>query len=516
MFLPRQEGDKGLPAFLPQPLTRRRWLVPALMVLAVAMFLWPARELRSDNFIFYFPSGRRMLPLEATATSKFLPLLQVLNLVGKVEGIQEKQTSLRVWFGSTQLEMSAGDNKVHVGKTTYTLSEGPHVSEGQWMVPLDFLTAVLPLLTHQAVEYQTGTNRIFIGDVKPVSFTVRLDPIADGARLTVQFTESVAVRTASSNGKWIMYLGDRPMEPMEPSYHFDNPYLSDLQYDDQDGVPKLIISPTSGGLNFYPVTAEGGKILLADVLKPPAPSSPGTAVGAGNAATASAPAAPGQVSPPAAESPGVAPGLPLPVVALDAGHGGEDNGAHSRDGVLEKNLAAQYVARVRSALLATNNFRVVLTRTGDAQLSADQRDLAANLSGAICFLSFHAGDLGTEATRITVFTFAPSMASAPPSPVAALPTFVPWQQVQENHLGQSFQLAFALQQQLAALSGVEVDMPSTAPLRTLRSVNAPAVAIELGPLASDADASALTNVAFQQQVAGAVVRALANFQSGGG
>ena len=41
------------------------------------------------------------------------------------------------------------------------------------------------------------------------------------------------------------------MEPLEPFYRFQNPYLSELQYDDQDGVPKLILSPTSGGLNFY-------------------------------------------------------------------------------------------------------------------------------------------------------------------------------------------------------------------------------------------------------------------------
>ena len=77
-------------------------------------------------------------------------------------------------------------------------------------------------LTHQPVEYQEGTNRIFIGDVKPASFSVRLDPIANGVRLAVQFTDKVSVQTASSNGKWVMFLGDHPMEPMEPSYHFQN------------------------------------------------------------------------------------------------------------------------------------------------------------------------------------------------------------------------------------------------------------------------------------------------------
>ena len=100
-------------------------------------------------------------------------------------------------------------------------------------------------------------------------------------------------------------------------------------------------------------------------------------------------------------------------MALDAGHGGEDNGGHSRDGVLEKDLVAQYVARVRSALLATAKYRVVLTRTGDVNVSLEQRALAANLSSAIYFLSFHAGDLGAASPRITVFTFQPPAAVAP-------------------------------------------------------------------------------------------------------
>jgi len=202
-------------------------------------------------------------------------------------------------------------------------------------------------------------------------------------------------------------------------------------------------------------------------------------------------------------------------VALDAGHGGEDNGGHSHDGVLEKDLVAQYVARVRLALLASNKYRVVLTRTGDMNVGVEQRALAANLSSAVYFLSFHAGDLGSASPRITIFTFQPPT-SAPPAPTdTPAPAFVPWGQVQVARMGQSLQLALALQQQLALLNGVEVDLPSTAPVRILRNVNAPAVAIELGRLAPDADATTLTNPTLQQQVAAAVVQALASYEKGG-
>lgn len=488
-----------------------------MIVFALAAFFWPARVLRSDNFVFYLPSGRHLLPLETVGSTKYLPLLQVLNMVGKVEGIQEKKNSLKVWFGSTQIELRENETTVQIAKQSAELHQPVHLKDGLWMVPMDFLTTILPRLTHQTVEYQEGTNRIFIGDVKPTSFTVRVDPIANGARLTVQFTDKVAVQTASSNGKWLMYLGDHPMEPAEPTYHFQNPYLSELQYDDQDGVPKLILSPTSPGLNFYPSAAEGGKILLADVEKPPSPVTPGLAAQPATPTTAASaqPAAAGQTPQATEESPSAPPGPPLPVVALDAGHGGDDNGGHSRDGILEKNLTAQYVARVRSALLATEKYRVVLSRAGDANVTNEQRALAANLSGAICFLSFHAGDLGTSSPRVLIFTFQPPTVTAPAGDDSTTAIFVPWGQAQEARLGSSLQLALAVQQQLATISGVEVDQPSAAPVRTLRSVSAPAVAIELGRLAPDADAAALADPALQQQVAVAVVQAVASFGKGG-
>src|ERR1035437_7743896 len=295
----------------------------AVLVLGLSGFFGPTRDLGSDNFIFYLISGHRILPLENSNGAKYLPLLQVLNMVGKVGGIQERKSSLRVYFGPEQIDLRENDAKIQIDRTTFKLTHPVHVTDGTWMVPVEFLPTILPHLTHQAIEYQEGTSRIFVGDVKPVSFTVHVDPIANGARLAVQFTDKVAVRTASSNGKLVMFLGDRPMEPMETSYHFQNPYVSDLKFDDQDGTPKLILLPASVGLNFYPTLAEGGKVLLADVLKPPSAS----VQALGPPAAPSQSTAEGKTA--KAGEAGATAGPPLPVVALDAGHGGDDNGARS-------------------------------------------------------------------------------------------------------------------------------------------------------------------------------------------
>jgi N-acetylmuramoyl-L-alanine amidase len=487
-------------------------LLSLILLCGLALLLWPARALRSDNFVFYFPNSRQVIPLEVIANNKYLPLLQVLNLVGTLNGLQEKRNTLKVTFGDSHIELHAGDPKIRLDRKTTVLSAPVRVSNGRWMVPSDFLTAVLPRLTGQSVEYQAGTSRAFLGDVKPGSFTLRLEPVSSGARLTFQFTDKVTVRAASVNGKWVMFLGEHPIEPLEQSFHFHNPYVSDVRFDDQDGLPKLVITPSAGGLNFYPVLAEGGKVLQADVLKPPPPAPQNPPASAPPSTTAAGPTTP---SPPtgAAQEETTAPtGPPLPIVVLDAGHGGDDTGTHSRDGVMEKDLAVQLVARVRQALLSTHKFRVVLTRTGDANVTFEQRAATANEAAASYFLTFHAGDLGGGSPQIAVYTYRPPGEPLPHSGGETRPMFMNWNQIQESYLGQSEQLAETLQQEFAVVAGLTVDLPQAAPERTLRSVNAPAVAIELGTLSPDYDAGALTDPAFQLQLSNVVAVTLAALQ----
>ena len=118
--------------------------------------------------------------------------------------------------------------------------------------------------------------------------------------------------------------------------------------------------------------------------------------------------------------------------------------ARSRDGVTEKDLVAQLVARVRLALLSTRKYRIVLTRTGDANVTFEQRAVAANVAGAAYFLTFHAGDLGGSSPRIAVYTYQPPGPPLPSPGGEARSIFVPWNQVQEAYLDQSRQLAQAL------------------------------------------------------------------------
>ena len=105
------------------------------------------------------------------------------------------------------------------------------------------------------------------------------------------------------------------------------------------------------------------------------------------------PRAPGQPAPPPQEAP---PLLDLPpagglrAIVIDAGHGGDDDGAKGAGRTLEKNVTLSVARRLKAALEARLGVRVLLTRDGDQAVGLDQRAALANNNKADLFISLHA------------------------------------------------------------------------------------------------------------------------------
>ncbi|MDE3178735.1 MAG: N-acetylmuramoyl-L-alanine amidase [Acidobacteriota bacterium] len=512
----------------------RRYHGFVLLAAALGFFLlvWPTRRLESENFVFYLPNEHRLIPLENIGGDEYLPLLPVLNLRGPVQGIEEKKNSLKVWVAGDQLQFQLNRQKVEINKAAISLRKPIRRVNGEWMAPVGFLSGVFARLPGAAIHYQAGSTRAFLGGVHPVAYSVRLENIPDGARLVIQFTGKVSAETASRNGKWIVFLNGAPIEPMEPSIRFVSPYLRELQFDDQDGHPKLIITPNIASLNFYPVMMQGQQVLVADFQLPQAPAA-SPAPGKQPGIKPSLPAPPpistlgqaggqkGSVAAKAAGAPEAAPSPPpppLPVIALDAGHGGADGGARSRDGVLEKNLAASLVAQVSEALEQSRKVRVILSRPGDTDPTIEERTITANTSRPAAFVTFHAGDTGGQTPSIRVYTYRPSSPRiAPLSGTGAVhqpSLFVPWDMAQQPDQARSQILAQDLARDFAAIAGASAPSPEAVPVRMLRSIAAPAAAIELGSISPDSNSGILIQPAFQKQVADAAVAALLEFVQG--
>jgi N-acetylmuramoyl-L-alanine amidase len=122
-------------------------------------------------------------------------------------------------------------------------------------------------------------------------------------------------------------------------------------------------------------------------LPPSTPAAPPAAAAAGSAPPAPALASPSPSAPP---SPPPASASRLIIVAVDAGHGGEDPGALGPSGSQEKDVTLAIARKLKALIDAQPNMRAVLTRDGDYFVALHARVQKARRVQADLFVSVHA------------------------------------------------------------------------------------------------------------------------------
>ena len=205
------------------------------------------------------------------------------------------------------------------------------------------------------------------------------------------------------------------------------------------------------------------------------------------------------------------------VIVLDPGHGGTDNGARGENGAREKDIVLQ-VARTMRSELEREGYRVALTRNDDSNPSYDDRAAAANAFRDAVFISLHVSSTGTPGT---VRAYYEEMGSTPSPATAAAGTdakppvlqtagLVSWDQAQKTYLDASHHLADLIQIELSERFPNSPDTSLGTAVRVLRSVAAPAVAVELSSV-SQANPNSLVGEA--EPLAAAIGRAIMAFRA---
>jgi N-acetylmuramoyl-L-alanine amidase len=87
------------------------------------------------------------------------------------------------------------------------------------------------------------------------------------------------------------------------------------------------------------------------------------------------------------------------VVAVDAGHGGKDQGAHGPDGTLEKNVTLAVARNLAGMINRQPGMKAVLTRDGDYFIPLKQRYEIARQNQADLFVSIHADSYTSSDAR---------------------------------------------------------------------------------------------------------------------
>jgi N-acetylmuramoyl-L-alanine amidase len=196
------------------------------------------------------------------------------------------------------------------------------------------------------------------------------------------------------------------------------------------------------------------------------------------------------------------------VIVIDAGHGGSNDGAISRDKKLkEKNLTLDWARRVQR-LLQGSDWQVYMTRTNDASLSLTQRVAFAEAKKADIFISLHFNSFSkTSEAGLETYCMTPvGMASHVTREFADdINIAVPNNEFDIDN----FLLAYDLHRAMLRKTGSKDRGVRRARFMTvLRDQRRPAVLLEGGYLSNPEEAKLIATPEYRQKLAEAVVEAL--------
>jgi N-acetylmuramoyl-L-alanine amidase len=205
-------------------------------------------------------------------------------------------------------------------------------------------------------------------------------------------------------------------------------------------------------------------------------------------------------------------GAPAPftgsrVIVLDPGHGGREPGSLSAVGGREKEYTLDWARRLK-VLLEADGWRVLLTRTNDADMPLAARVEFAESHGADLFLSLHFNATKSP-QQAGIETYCVTPAGMPSAVTREYKDDAAMVYPNNRFDAQNLSLAVRLHREVLAATGAQDRGVRRARFLTvLRGQNRPAALIEGGYITNPAEAALVSSAEYRQKLAEAVARAL--------
>nr|WP_019211348.1 N-acetylmuramoyl-L-alanine amidase [Yersinia massiliensis] len=223
------------------------------------------------------------------------------------------------------------------------------------------------------------------------------------------------------------------------------------------------------------------------------------------------------------------------VVAIDAGHGGQDPGAIGQNGLKEKNVTMAISRRLEALLNNDPMFKPVLTRNGDYFISVMGRSDVARKQSANVLVSIHADAApNRSATGASVWVLSNRRANSEmgnwleqhekqsellggAGDVLANTASDPYlsQAVLDLQFGHSqrvgYDVATKVLRELETVGDIHKRRPEHASLGVLRSPDIPSLLVETGFISNSTEERLLGSSAYQEKIAQAIYKGLRSY-----
>jgi len=472
----------------------------SLAALGAALFFFGGLIRAADtNIPIYFPNSKLVVKAEVLNRVTYLPIKQIIEFMGIPYTDALALETLTIRSGNSRLLMTKNSALVSYNDQILLLPSPILREDGRWLAPIEFLTIGLTRLTGTEFRYRAGAPRIYAENVDAPELEMNAQTLGPITRLTLRCSVPLNVELKRDDQRAILTI-DRSVDPFRERLDHRDRMVRSVVFDDSDGNAKIVLDTTRDVTDMRLTAADNNRVYFLDLFtkrEPVTEAVPPPAL----------PAAP-------AARPDVIPAeRKVRVVVIDPGHGGMDTGAKSA-AIAEKDFTLALARKLRSALQTRLGTTVLLTRDSDVALDNEARSAVANNNQANLFISVHAGystnktDAGSS-VFVMKENFGEGFTTA--SVTGRDQLFLPWYLGYRIHQQASVSAANFLQEALSkAIPGSKFPV-RTAPLAVLSSATMPSLLLEMGNLNNPMNAQTLTDVGFQNRLAGSIVEAVQRF-----
>jgi len=221
-----------------------------------------------------------------------------------------------------------------------------------------------------------------------------------------------------------------------------------------------------------------------------------------------------------------------PLVVIDPGHGGIDNGTRAASGEMEKTIVLEFSLMLRDKIEKTGKYRVVMTRTDDTFVALGDRVQFARGRQASLFISIHADALRRtegDAQGATVYTLSERASdiraarlaeaenqadaiagldlSSEPKDVAGILIDLARRETKTF----SLQFAQGVIKELKNATRMHLHPLKSAAFVVLKAPDVPSILVELGYVTNKADLKSLISAEWRDRTADSIVQAVDTF-----
>src|SRR6185295_3317823 len=247
---------------------KRVGTVLVVAILAVSLFYRHTVSAADTDFPIYFENSTLALKSQTIDKTTYLPLVDIVKHMNLAYTDATATLTFTIQGQNSKLGLTPGSAFISLNERPILLQNPIRHDNGQWLVPLDFLSQGLSRVSGIEFRYRPGDLRVFAGGANPAELAMNAQSLGSTTRLTLRTGSrlDVEVQRDAAQHRAVLLLKGKPIDPGRERLDYKDRLVNSIAFEDSDGVPRILVGITDEIRDIRVTAAEENRVFFVDFV----------------------------------------------------------------------------------------------------------------------------------------------------------------------------------------------------------------------------------------------------------